>query len=67
MDGPEFVRRMRQRPCVGKVLVFSSELTPEMREAYLGLGFEHVLAKPVLPTELRRLLAGMFPTPADPA
>jgi two-component system chemotaxis response regulator CheY len=57
MNGLEFVQHLRQTPYAGRILVFSSELAPAVREAYLALGVDHVLAKPVLPAELRRLLA----------
>lgn len=67
MNGLEFVRRLRQTPFAGKILVFSSELAPAVREAYLALGVDHVLAKPVLPSELRRLLARIATAPASPA
>lgn len=65
MNGLEFVGRLRQTPYAGRIMVFSSELAPEVREAYLALRVDHVLPKPVLPAELRRLLARMFP--ASPA
>lgn len=56
MNGLEFVRHLRATAYKGRILVFSSELAPEVREAYLALGVDHVLAKPVRPAELRRLL-----------
>jgi two-component system chemotaxis response regulator CheY len=67
MNGLEFVARLRQSPYAGKVVVFSSELAPEVRAAYLALHVDHVLPKPVAPAELRRLLAGMFPAPTASA
>lgn len=64
MNGLEFVGRLRRTPYAGRIIVFSSELAPRVREAYLAQRVDHVLPKPVLPAELRRLLARMFPAPA---
>lgn len=61
MNGLEFVHHLRRQAYPGRIIVFSSELAPEVREAYLALGVDHVLAKPVRPADLNRLLAGMFP------
>lgn len=61
MNGLELVRRVRQTPFAGRIVVFSSELAPGVQEDYLAQQVDHVLAKPVLPRELRQLLAEMFP------
>lgn len=63
MNGLELVRMVRQLPFAGRIIVFSSELNPQVKEDYLALGVDRVLAKPVRPAELRQLLASMFPAP----
>lgn len=61
MNGLELVREIRQLPYTGRIIVFSSELSQEVHDEYLALGVDLVLAKPVRPRELRRLIAEMFP------
>lgn len=56
MNGLELVRLLRQRTYPGKVLVFCSELSREVREAYRRLAVDEVLYKPVVPAELRQVL-----------
>jgi two-component system chemotaxis response regulator CheY len=57
MNGLELVTRLRTLPFRGKIIVFSSELSPEVSAAYHKLQVDKVLQKPVLPSELRQLLA----------
>lgn len=64
MNGLELVRQVRKLPYHGRIIVFSSELDQSVHDDYLALKVDHVLAKPVLPWELRRLLAEMFPAEA---
>jgi two-component system chemotaxis response regulator CheY len=61
MNGLELVRHIRQLPYGGRIIVFSSELDESVQQEYLALGVDRVLAKPVLPRELRQILAEMFP------
>lgn len=61
MNGLELVRHLRGLPYAGRIIVFSSELSEAVQEEYLALGVDRVLAKPVLPRELRQILAEMFP------
>jgi two-component system chemotaxis response regulator CheY len=61
MNGLEFVRRIRTLPYTGRIIVFSSELSQGVHDEYMSLRVDRVLAKPVLPGELRTLLAEMFP------
>lgn len=61
MNGLELVRHIRQMPYTGRIIVFSSELDESVQQEYLALGVDRVLAKPVLPRELRQILAEMFP------
>ena len=43
----------------GKIVVFSSELKEQVRDAYLALHVDRVLPKPIFPSELRKVLAEM--------
>jgi two-component system, chemotaxis family, chemotaxis protein CheY len=61
MTGLELVREVRHLPFEGRIIVFSSELSQSVHDEYAALGVDRVLAKPVLPRELRQLLAEMFP------
>jgi len=61
MNGLELVRKVRQLPYKGRIIVFSSELCPSVYDEYVGQGVDRVIAKPVRPGELRQLLAEMFP------
>lgn len=61
MNGLEFVRRIRSLAYDGRIIVFSSELSQAVHDEYMSLRVDRVLAKPVLPGELRTLLAEMFP------
>lgn len=56
MNGLELVSELRTRSYPGKVLVFCSELSREVREAYRQLAVDEVLYKPVVPAELRQVL-----------
>ncbi|HEY8994905.1 MAG TPA: response regulator [Lacunisphaera sp.] len=61
MNGLELVREVRHLPYEGRIIVFSSELSQSVHDEYAALGVDRVLAKPVLPKELRQLLREMFP------
>ena len=56
MNGLQLVQHLREMKYPGKILVFSSELKPQIAEAYLALGVDRVLPKPIFPSELRRIL-----------
>lgn len=58
MDGLELVRRLRQLEFPGKIMVFSSELSPSIADQYADLRVDHFLTKPVSPSGLREKLAG---------
>jgi CheY-like chemotaxis protein len=57
MTGLEFVEHLRAMKYPGKIIVFSSELRPQVEKAYLALGVDRVLPKPIFPSELRKVLA----------
>ena len=60
MNGLELVKRLRTLPYQGRIIVFSSELSPIVTNAYHALKVDLVLPKPVFPSVLRRVLAEMF-------
>ena len=60
MDGLELVTRLRTLPFRGKIIVFSSELSASVNDAYRGLGVDLVLPKPIFPSVLRQKLAELF-------
>ncbi len=59
MDGLTLVTQLRTLPVTfhGKIIVFSSSLSPEVDAAYRKLNVDHLLKKPVFPSVLRELLA----------
>jgi len=61
MNGIELVSRLRALPFRGKIMVFSSELSPAIADDYRNLGVDKILYKPVFPSRLRELLAELFP------
>ncbi|MEO6001872.1 MAG: response regulator [Opitutus sp.] len=60
VDGLELVTRIRSLAFSGKILVFSSELSPAVNDAYQKLKVDRILYKPVFPSELRQVLADLF-------
>ena len=60
MNGLELVTRLRTLPFRGKLIVFSSELSASVNNAYRALGVDLVLAKPIFPSVLRQVLAELF-------
>ena len=67
LDGLEFVQRLRALPFSGKIMIFSSELSPEIMEKYQRLGVDRILFKPVYPSTLRQVMAELFGLRAGPA
>jgi len=61
LNGLELVAELRRLPFAGKILIFCSELSPAVNEAYRQLGVDRILYKPIFPSELRRVLAELFP------
>lgn len=61
INGLELIARLRALPFPGKILIFSSELSAAVAEAYRQLAADRILYKPVFPSELRRVLSDMFP------
>ncbi len=57
MNGLELLRRVRELPYQGKVIIFCSELSREVNQSYRDLKVDEILYKPILPAELRKVLA----------
>jgi CheY-like chemotaxis protein len=57
LNGLELVGRLRTLCFTGRIIVFSSELDDEVREAYRRLQVDYILPKPIFPQTLRALLA----------
>jgi len=57
MNGLELVSRLRSLPFAGKIVVFSSELSEEVADAYRRLKVDCILPKPIFPATLRAVLA----------
>ena len=57
MNGLDLVTHLRAQPFPGKIIVFSSELSPAVSFAYRQLKVDYVLPKPIFPVTLRAVLA----------
>lgn len=55
MNGLELVSSVRRGPFTGKIIVFSSELSQSVDEAYRRLNVDHILPKPIFPAQLKAL------------
>lgn len=64
LNGLELVTQVRTLPFKGKILIFSSELSSEVADAYHEQKVDRILFKPVFPSELRSTLADLF-APAE--
>lgn len=61
MNGLSLVRRLREISYPGKIMVFSSELSPAVAIEYANLRVDRILYKPVYPSALRAVIAELFP------
>ena len=61
MNGLELVTTLRAQGFPGKIIVFSSELSPAVAEQYRRQQVARILPKPIFPSELRQVLAELFP------
>lgn len=57
INGLELVTSIRSTPFNGKIIVFSSELSQTVDEAYRRLKVDHILPKPIFPAQLRAVFA----------
>lgn len=62
LNGLELVRRVRSFGFSGKIIAFSSELSPAVAEEYRKLNVDRVLQKPVFPLDFRLMLREIFPS-----
>jgi two-component system chemotaxis response regulator CheY len=60
MNGLDLVQQVRASAFSGKVMVFSSELSPTVHASYRRLAVDHVMLKPVFPHTLRGALRDLF-------
>jgi CheY-like chemotaxis protein len=68
MNGLDLVRALRAGDFPGRIVVFSSELSPSVHDEYQRLGVDLILPKPIFPVTLRRVLNELFtPGPNRPA
>ncbi|WP_415908120.1 response regulator [Oleiharenicola sp. Vm1] len=67
MNGLEFVRRLREQSYPGKVMVFSSEISPLVQEKYRQLAVDRILPKPIFPSQLRASLRELYAAPSPAA
>jgi len=63
MNGLELVTCLRELSFPGRILVFCSELDPQVAADYRAQRVDCILYKPVYPSELRRKLAVLFGLP----
>ncbi|MBP6864235.1 MAG: response regulator [Candidatus Didemnitutus sp.] len=64
MNGLELVRALRDTAFPGKIMVFSSEISPVIHKQYRQLHVDRILPKPVFPATLREALRQLFPADA---
>lgn len=57
ISGLELVARLRELKFPGKIIVFSSELSTEVDESYRRYRVDHILPKPIFPSDLRAIFA----------
>ena len=57
MNGLELIEQVRKLPYKGKIIVFCSELSREVNQAYCDHKVDEILYKPILPSDLRKVLA----------
>ncbi len=59
ISGLELVAGLRELHYPGKVIVFSSELSMVVDEAYRSHRVDHILPKPIFPSDLRAIFASL--------
>lgn len=57
ISGLELVTKLREIGFPGKIIVFSSELSATVDAAYRAQRVDHILPKPIFPTDLRAIFA----------
>jgi two-component system chemotaxis response regulator CheY len=66
MNGVDLVRQLRAMAYPGKIVIFSSELSRDVNNAYRAMNVDRILYKPIFPAELRRVLEELH-APAEAA
>ncbi len=59
ISGLELVAGLRGMNYPGKIIVFSSELSMAVDEAYRSHRVDHILPKPIFPSDLRAIFASL--------
>lgn len=62
MNGLELVQHLRRIGFAGKIIVFTSELSPFVHAGYAALKVDRILPKPIRAATLRLLLVELFPS-----
>jgi CheY-like chemotaxis protein len=57
ISGLELVAQLRALKYPGKIIVFSSELSTEVDNSYRNHKVDHILPKPIFPSDLRAIFA----------
>lgn len=57
ISGLELVAQLRALKFPGKIIVFSSELSTEVDDGYRRHQVDHILPKPIFPSDLRAIFA----------
>lgn len=57
ISGLELVAQLRTLRYPGKIIVFSSELSTEVDDSYRRYRVDHILPKPIFPSDLRAIFA----------
>ncbi len=64
MNGVELVARLRALPYAGKIVIFSSELSPAVMRLYQQHRVDRIVYKPIYPSRLRQVLRELAGMPA---
>lgn len=59
ISGLELVAQLRALRFPGKIIVFSSELSNEVDDGYRRYAVDHILPKPIFPSDLRAIFAAL--------
>ncbi len=57
ISGLELVAKLREMKFPGKIIVFSSELSMAVDQSYRDYKVDHILPKPIFPSDLRAIFA----------
>ncbi len=61
MGGIEFVRRLRQAEFLGKIIVVSGNMHPDVYQLYERLGVNRVIHKPIAAALMSHIIEELFP------